>query len=182
MTALVKPSSEAVKIAAQMGVQFDAAAVKAAGGFQQFLSSLDASVKAYSASSGVLEQEVYAKLFGSAEALRALIPLNGELASKFGSNVAEMKNSAGTMYAASEDMSKTGEAAAQSLKNRFVELFDFINKVGTPLKPFFEGIEVMSQLGASINSRLTIMPAILIFTLGEVTEGMDTVYFTCRNE
>lgn len=28
MTALVKPSSEAVKIAAQMGVQFDAAAVK----------------------------------------------------------------------------------------------------------------------------------------------------------
>ena len=152
MTALVKPSSEAVKIAAQMGVQFDAAAVKAAGGFQQFLSSLDASVKAYAASSGVLEQEIYAKLFGSAEALRALIPLNGELASKFGSNVAEMKNSAGTMDAAFENMSKTGAAAAQSLKNRFVELFDFINEFGTSLKPFFEGIEVMSQLGASIKT------------------------------
>ncbi|MDE7189922.1 MAG: phage tail tape measure protein, partial [Muribaculaceae bacterium] len=152
MTALVKPSSEAVKIAAQMGVQFDAAAVKAAGGFQQFLSSLDASVKAYAASSGVLEQEIYAKLFGSAEALRALIPLNGELASKFGSNVAEMKNSAGTMDAAFENMSKTGAAAAQSLKNYFVELFDFINEFGTSLKPFFEGIEVMSQLGASIKT------------------------------
>lgn len=99
-TALVKPSSEAAKMAEEMGIQFDAAAVKSAGGLQNFLTSLDRSVKAYAASSGVLEQEVYAKLFGSAEALRALIPLNGELAQKFGQNVAAMKDSAGTMDAA----------------------------------------------------------------------------------
>ena len=77
-TALVKPSAEASKMAQQMGIQFDAAAVKAAGGLQNFLTSLQQSVRQYSASSGVLEQEVYGRLFGSAEALRALIPLNGK--------------------------------------------------------------------------------------------------------
>ena len=53
-TALVKPSSEAAKMAEEMGIQFDAAAVKSAGGLQNFLASLDRSVKAYAASSGVL--------------------------------------------------------------------------------------------------------------------------------
>ena len=53
-TALVKPSSEAAKMAEAMGIQFDAAAVKSAGGMQNFLTSLDRSVKAYAASSGVL--------------------------------------------------------------------------------------------------------------------------------
>lgn len=62
--ALVKPSSEASKMAAQMGIQFDAAAIKAAGGFQQFLNNLDASIKTYSQANGMLEQEVYGKLFG----------------------------------------------------------------------------------------------------------------------
>lgn len=40
-TALVKPSSEAAEMAAKMGIQFDAAAIKAAGGFQNFLTQLD---------------------------------------------------------------------------------------------------------------------------------------------
>ena len=52
-SALVKPSSEAAKMAEEMGIQFDAAAVKSAGGMQNFLTSLDRSVKAYAASSGV---------------------------------------------------------------------------------------------------------------------------------
>ena len=41
-TALIKPSSEATEMAQQMGIQFDAAAIKAAGGMQQFLESLSA--------------------------------------------------------------------------------------------------------------------------------------------
>ena len=76
-TALVKPSSEAGKMAAQMGIQFDAAAIKAAGGFQNFIKQLNADVQSFAQSSGMLEQEIYCKLFGSAESLRALIPLTG---------------------------------------------------------------------------------------------------------
>ena len=96
-TALIKPSSEATEMAQQMGIQFDAAAIKAAGGMQQFLEFLSTDIKRFSASSGMLEQEIYGKLFGSAESLRAITPLVGNLADKFRSNAAEMQNSAGTV-------------------------------------------------------------------------------------
>ena len=39
-TALVKPSSEATKMAEAMGIQFDAASIKASGGLMKFLQSL----------------------------------------------------------------------------------------------------------------------------------------------
>ena len=44
LNALIKPSSEATKMAKEMGIQFDAAAVKAAGGFSNFLAQIDRDV------------------------------------------------------------------------------------------------------------------------------------------
>ena len=85
-TALVKPSSEAADMAEKMGITFNAASIKAAGGLQSFLEQLDKSVKTYARSSGMLEQEVYGKLFGSAESLRAIGPLTGNLAETFAKN------------------------------------------------------------------------------------------------
>ena len=134
-TALVKPSSEATKMAAEMGIQFDAAAVKAAGGFQKFLTQLDSDVKAFAQSSGMLEQEVYAKLFGSAESLRALVPLQGELASKFSANISTMVNSAGTMDKAFQEMGSTGEAEAQKLQNKWASVIDTIAGFTAPVQP-----------------------------------------------
>ena len=151
-TALVKPSSEAAKMAEAMGIQFDAAAVKSAGGLQNFLTSLDRSVKAYAASSGVLEQEVYAKLFGSAEALRALIPLNGELAQKFGQNVTAMKDSAGTMDAAFKQISETGEAQNQLFKNRLSAVTDFIASVTSGIRPLLNWASSVGQVVTGIYS------------------------------
>ena len=156
MTALVKPSSEAAKIATQMGVQFDAAAIKAAGGFKAFLVSLDATIKAYAARTGQLEQEIYGRLFGSAEALRALIPLNGELADKFAVNIESMRESAGTMDAAFEDMADTEEAAAQRLKNSFTGLYDSISKLVSPVRPFLEiglgALSAAANIGVLVSS------------------------------
>lgn len=134
-TALVKPSSEATKMAAEMGIQFDAAAVKAAGGFQKFLSQLDSDVKAFAQSSGMLEQEVYSRLFGSAESLRALVPLQGELAGKFSANISTMVNSAGTMEAAFQEMGSTGEAEAQKLQNKWASVIDTIAGFTAPVQP-----------------------------------------------
>ena len=151
-TALVKPSSEAAKMAEEMGIQFDAAAVKSAGGLQNFLASLDRSVKAYAASSGVLEQEVYAKLFGSAEALRALIPLNGELAQKFGQNVTAMKDSAGTMDAAFKQINETGEAQNQLFKNRLSAVTDFIASVTSGIRPLLNWASSVGQVVTGIYS------------------------------
>lgn len=148
-TSLVKPSSEAADMAVKMGIQFDAAAIKAAGGFQNFLSQLDGSVKAYAQANGVLEQEVYSKLFGSAEAIRALIPLQGELADKFSTNVANMVNSAGTMDAAYNDMSSHGEAVNQMLRNQWAAVIDVISGVTSAAQPYINFIAGLLSTGSS---------------------------------
>ena len=148
-TALVKPSSEAAEMAAKMGIQFDAAAIKAAGGFQNFLNQLDSSVKAYAQANGVLEQEVYSKLFGSAEAIRALIPLQGELADKFMANVANMVNSAGTMDAAYADMSSHGEAVNQMLRNQWAAFIDIIAGVTSTAQPYINFTAGLLSTGSS---------------------------------
>lgn len=125
-TALVKPSSEATEMAEKMGIEFNAASIQAAGGLRNFLTQLDASVKEYAAANGVLEQQVYAKLFGSAESLRALTPLTNQLAEKFSENVDAMANSAGTVNAAYNEMSSTGSATTQMLKNQLGAITDVV--------------------------------------------------------
>jgi len=135
-TALVKPSSEAAEMAQAMGIQFDAAAIKAAGGFQSFLTNLDGTVKAYAAANGVIAEEIYGKLFGSAEALRALIPLNGELADTYRNNVSAMADSGGTIDAAFESMSGSGEAVTQMLHNQLSTMFSWVGSVASAIQPY----------------------------------------------
>ena len=155
-TALVKPSSEAAKMAQEMGIQFDAAAIKAAGGMGSFLAGLDKQIKQYAQASGRLEQEIYGKLFGSAESLRALIPLTGELSDKFSENVAAMADSTGTMDAAFEEMASTGTSRLQMLKNEWGKYTDWIaDKVGG-IQPL---LNFGSQLGTTTVSVLTLVEA-----------------------
>lgn len=148
-TALIKPSSQAAKMAQEMGIQFDAA-IQAKGGFQNFIQDLDASVKAYAQQSGMLSQEIYSKLFGSAESLRALIPLTGELADKYVENVSAMSNASGSIEDAFKDMSSTGEASAQLLKNRFGTLSDWIGKGASQIKKYVAPLAQMGQASAGL--------------------------------
>ena len=146
-TALVKPSSEASKMAQQMGIEFDAAAIKAAGGMRNFLTDLDKNVKAYASKSGMLEQEIYGKLFGSAESLRALGPLTGQLAAKFNENVEAMKGSAGTIDDAFSIMSSSGAASLQILKNEFAEVGDAIASTMGGVMPV---LNITAQIGNTV--------------------------------
>ena len=146
-TALVKPSSEASKMAQQMGIEFDAAAIKAAGGMRNFLTDLDKNVKAYASKSGMLEQEIYGKLFGSAESLRALGPLTGQLAAKFNENVEAMKGSAGTIDDAFSIMSSSGAASLQILKNKFAEVGDAIASTIGGIMPV---LSITAQIGNTV--------------------------------
>lgn len=146
-TALVKPSSEASKMAQQMGIEFDAAAIKAAGGMRNFLTDLDKNVKAYASKSGMLEQEIYGKLFGSAESLRALGPLTGQLAAKFNENVEAMKGSAGTIDDAFSIMSSSGAANLQILKNKFAEVGDAIASTMGGIMPV---LNITAQIGNTV--------------------------------
>lgn len=148
-TALVKPSSEATKMAQQMGIEFNAAAIKSAGGFRQFLTQLDASVKGYAQSSGMLSKEVYAKLFGSAESLRALGPLTNQLKDKFAENAEAMKGSAGTIDDAFKTMDATGGSTIQKLKNSWGELTDH---VASAVKFLMPALNAVATAGLALNA------------------------------
>lgn len=136
LKALIKPSTEAAKAAEAMGVKFDAAAIKEAGGLDNFLKALDQSIAEYSAKTGELKETIYGNLFGSARALRLLTSLTGEQSQKFTENIGEMVNSAGTMDAAFDEMTKTGEAHAQMLKNQLAAFSDLVTKVAGGAAPY----------------------------------------------
>jgi TP901 family phage tail tape measure protein len=173
-TALVKPSSEATQMAQQMGIQFDAAAVKAAGGMQNFIQNLDRDVKSFAASSGMLEQEIYGKLFGSAESLRALIPLTGELADKFSDNVSAMEDSAGTIDDAFNIMGSTGAAQLQKLKNSFAEIGDTLSGAVGWFQPV---LNFGSQAGMTAVSVLALRNAFTGLSLGTKLASAATAVF-----
>ena len=175
-TALVKPSSEAAQMAQQMGIQFDAAAIKAAGGMQNFLTQLSADVKKYASASGMLEQEIYGKLFGSAESLRALTPLTGNLADKFRENVEAMRDSAGTMDEAFTTMASTGSSSLQLIKNKIADVTDCIVQTFTPALPF---LNITSQIGMTLGSLATLAQAFQ--TLG-VTTKVTTLAVAAYNK
>ncbi len=159
-TALVKPTSEAGKMAQQMGIEFNAASIKSAGGMRNFLAELDTSVKAYASKSGMLEQEIYGKLFGSAESLRALGPLTGKLAAKFDENVEAMKGSAGTIDDAFATMSSSGAASLQMLKNKVAEVTDGIASAIGGVLPV---LNITSQVGNSVVAILALNRALKTF-------------------
>ena len=159
-TALVKPSSEASKMAQQMGIEFDAAAIKAAGGMRNFLTDLDKNVKAYANKSGMLEQEIYGKLFGSAESLRAFGPLTGQLAAKFNENVETMKGSAGTIDDTYGKVANSGSATLQMFQNQMSEYTD---AVAAAVSGFMPAVNVMAKLGNTAVSILALNKALQVF-------------------
>lgn len=173
--ALVKPTSEATKMAQQMGIEFNASAITAAGGFQQFLSKLDQSVQQYAASSGMLAEEIYGKLFSSAESLRAIIPLQGELRDKFTANISAMQESAGTMDAAFNDMAETGASATQRLKNEFSAFGDFANSIVTPVRPMINFSLTVLQASANVGMLVTSTRALMAATQGSSIMKLVTV-------
>ena len=138
LSALTKPSSEAAKAAEAMGIQFDAAAVKSAGGLRNFLVALDTSITQYAAKTGQLKETIYANLFGSAESLRLLTSLTGKQADTFATNIDAMVNSAGTMDAAFGEAANTAEAFKQMLENNFAPLRDFIATVAGGAAPILD--------------------------------------------
>lgn len=177
-TALVKPSTEAQKAAQKLGIEFDAAAIKAYGGFEGFLKELDKAVKSYSKKSGELPQAIYGKLFGSAESLKALIPLTGNLSEKYSENVKAMADSAGTIDSAFQDMASTGESQAQAWKNRLTGLSDALGSIAASAKPALEPLALLGQAQAGISglaSSLLIAGRSFLNTMGSVFKFVSAI-------
>ena len=175
LKALIKPSTEAAKAAAAMGVQFDAAGIKAAGGLDNFLKELDKTIQQYAAQTGELSETIYGNLFGSARALRLLTSLTGEQADKFTENIGIMTGSAGTIDAAFEEMSQTGEAAAQKLKNQFAGITDAIASVGKSAAPI---MAFSANVLISVNSVATLTKTLKQLNVAQALTKTGTASLT----
>ena len=152
LKALIKPSTEAAKAAEQMGIKFDAAAIKEAGGLDNFLKSLDKAINEYSARTGELSETIYGTLFGSARALRLLTSLTGEQADKFTQNIGEMTNSAGTMDGAFEQMSSTGAAKLKMLENQLGKYRDMVASVFGNVMPIINFTATLGLVAMTFES------------------------------
>ena len=177
-TALVKPSSEATAMAQQMGIQFDASAIKAAGGMRNFLTQLNNDISQYAAANGMLEEEIYGKLFGSAESLRALIPLTGELSDKFSENVDAMAGSEGTIEQAFENMAGSGESVTQMLQNQLSTMFEWAGSIASTIQPYLTFIAIGGQAISGImllgKAIMTATSAIRAFAVAQRTGAAAT--------
>lgn len=149
LNSLVKPSSEATKAAQAMGISFDAASVKSAGGLENFLLGLDKSIREYSEKTGTLSETIYGQLFGSTEALRLLGSLTGEQKDTFSANISAMADSAGTMDEAFAQMSETGNAQATMFRNAIDGMTGWIGSVASSAAPT---VELVANLGGAITT------------------------------
>lgn len=165
LKALIKPSTEAAKAAEAMGIQFDAAGIRAAGGLDNFLKELDQTINQYAQSTGELSETIYGNLFGSARALRLLVSLTGEQADKFTENIGVMADSAGSIDRAFNEMASTGEAAAQKLKNQFAGITDAIAGIMRPAAPI---MAFSANVLITVNSVATLTKTLKALNLTQV--------------
>ena len=182
LNALIKPSAEATKAAESMGIGFNAASVQAAGGLENFLLGLDASIQEYSAKTGQLSETIYGQLFGSAEALRLLGSLTGEQKDKFSENIGAMADSAGTIDEAFNEMSSTGDSVGQMLKNQVQSMLDWAGSLASTSAPYMEmiantGLAMMSmvQLKGGLVAVVSGLRSVKIATLAQVAASKIAV-------
>ncbi len=144
IAAVIKPTSEASTRAKELGLQFNTTAIKTKG-FGGFLEDIIEKT-------GGSEAEL-SKLFGSVEALAAIMPLANDKLKKFNDSLDNQKNSFGVAKDASEEMG--GTVSAQITK--------IVNNVGNLARTFDEGLGPAIKDGlAPINDVL--QAAVALFT------------------
>lgn len=127
---IIKPSSEAEKAAAALGIKFDAAAL-ASKGFDGVLQDV------FKATKGNVGQ--IAELFGSVEGLNAVMVLGADKSGIYKTSLDAMRNSAGSTTEAYAKMRDEFKTVSQELLNN-IEVA--LIKIGQEFIPGLTGIEV----------------------------------------
>lgn len=167
---IIKPSSEAAKLAKSLGLEFDSTSLKSLGlaGF------LD---KVKEATGGNLD--TMAKLFGSTEALNAILVLTGEGADEFTGVLDSMSNSAGLAQSAFDGMKESAGAglldSLNSLKTSMISMGDAIAPTIEWLSEKIEQLaEWFSNLDEDAQKNIVTMAG-LAMAIGPVLSGLGTL-------
>lgn len=125
---IIKPTSQSAEMAASLGIQFNAAALQTKG-FEGVLWD------AWKATGGSTEK--MAQLFGSVEALNAVLVLASDKTGKFRDSLAEMNNAAG----ATETAYKKVADAFENVNTRLVNAAKVaLVEIGDRLMPSYSGL------------------------------------------
>ena len=128
IASVVKPTAEAAKAAKRLGLDFSSAAIKTKG-FGGFLEDLIAKT-------GGSEVEI-TKLFGSVDALKALMPLINDDLVRFNKNLENQKNATGAAEDAADIMGETVSSQISRIVNSLSTLVRGLDQV---LGPAIKGI------------------------------------------
>ena len=121
LASVLKPTKEAADLAAELGIEFDVAALKSKG-----LADFIADIAERTGGS----QEALAQLFGSVEALNAVLALTGDAGDVLDSTLADIAVSAGITQEAAE---KVGQSLDQRLNRQLAILSNAGLRVGEAL-------------------------------------------------
>lgn len=132
LSALLKPGSEATKMANKLGIAFDAKSITRSGGLKNYIDELMPKIQQYSKVSGKTQESIIGQLFGSQEAIKMVIGLGGELSKKWGINTNKIANSTGAVKSAFKIMASTTKSQTILMKNSFSNALDGIVNVLAP--------------------------------------------------
>ena len=136
---IMKPSSDAGKVAEKLGLDFSAAHLQSVG-WASFLEEIKEKTGG--------NAETMAKLFGSTEALNSVLVLAGKGSADFAEALNLMENAGGATKAAYEKMLTPAERMQISINKIKNSLIQF----GTVLTPAFEKVaEVIGLAGEKLN-------------------------------
>ena len=131
VSSILKPTAEAGKLAEELGIQFDAAALKTKG-----LSGFLAEVRRATGGSA----EKMAVLFGQVEALGGALALTGKASGDFGQILDAMGRRAGETEKAFAKMADTPEMAAKRFQAAMADLRISVGDAVTSLTPLLSGL------------------------------------------
>ncbi len=163
MTAVIKPTADATKTAAGLGIEFSTAAMKSMG-LQKWL--------AHVAEKTGGSQEVMASLFGKVEALSGVMALTGNQAGSFASILEQMGTSAGATDEAFQKVNASASAAFDRAKSNAAVLMETI---GNALLPVVAGLaDSFAWLAGKISTFAEAHPFLTktVVVLAAVTAGV----------
>lgn len=136
---IIKPSSEAAKLAEELGINFSASELKAVG-WANFLNEIA------EATDG--DTDKMAQLFGSVEALKAMLILTGEGADEFANALNEMGTNTTALDEAYETMADSLSAQMDKMKVAAENLgTSFYDSIADPLKELAaDGTDYINKL------------------------------------
>ncbi|WP_166964603.1 phage tail tape measure protein [Yeosuana marina] len=179
LNAMLKPSAEATDAAKKLGIAFDAKSITRAGGLQNYINELMPRIEAFSKQTGVNQEELVGKLFGSQEAIKLVLGLGGELGASWSKNTAEVTSATGDVQTAFGTMAQTTKAQMQLAKNSFNNAMDEMMVAAQPtlMKLLQVGQSVFKMVGHFMKANPTLTKFVTVGALVSAALGVGIIMF-----